>query len=285
MLFSEAANKFMNYQEVTTSEGNFRYLTSKMAILHAFFDDMPVTMIDENTIIDFIKEQRLRNPELSNSSMNKYISLLRRVLKEQAGLIVEFQKLRENKPSIEIVPKKLVDRIFKHYEAHLSNRHNLRNYIMFRVLLETGLRINELLNLRVSDVNTDMRTIHVRITKTKEERYVFISEKTVGLLQVYVYKYLINGYIFQNVDGSKLDYKALNKSIERLKRRLKIKQSISPHKWRHTFATNYIAKGGDTASLQKLLGHRNLSTTEKYLHLSVDILRKRYEEIMQNSDF
>ncbi len=97
---------------------------------------------------------------------------------------------------------------------------------------------------------------------------------------MFVYKYSMKGYLFQNKHGNKITYRSVETAIRRLKVKLDIEHSISPHKWRHTFATNYISNGGDTASLQKILGHKNLSTTEKYLHLNVEILRKRYQETM-----
>lgn len=208
---------------------------------------------------------------------------MKREIKTQTGRVITFDKLRQNKPTIEVIPKRTIKRIFNHYENNLNNQVDLRSYIMFRLLLETGVRIYELLNIKVEDIHKELLTIHVKITKTKEERFVLISKTTMGYIEIYIYKYLIKGHLLQNLSGNKLSYRAVDKLISRLKRKLRINRSISHHKWRHTFANNYIANGGDTASLQRLLGHRNLSTTEKYLHLKFDLLRKRYYEIMDNS--
>ena len=280
MTYDEALKNYMAYAEVMTSEGNVRYLESKAKITSEYFGSKEVTSIDRLSLLEFIKAQRNRNPNITNSTINKYIELVKRVLKQECGIKLVFAKLKEDKKTIEVVPQKVIDRIFSHYESNLNNKYYLRNYIMFRLLLETGLRITELLNLKIANIDYDLNVIHVQVTKIKEDRYVFFSSRTKELLKIFIYKYLITGYLLQNTKGEPLEYRTVDKMILRLKRKLQITQSISPHKWRHTFATRYISNGGDTASLQKILGHKSLSTTEKYLHLNVDILRKRYEETM-----
>ena len=280
MLFSEALDSFLSFQEATSSKGNYGYLKSKIKTIRHFMGELKIDDINRSSGTDFIKKVRERNPSISESTINKYIDIIKRVLKVECEIHYKFPKLKENKRTIEVVPDEVVERIFKHYQKNLTNKYNLRNYILFMLLLETGMRINELLNIKVENINFNLRTIHLKVTKTKEERYSFFSEKLNNLIHLYTYKYLVTGYLFQNNSGKPMEYHSLEKSIRRLKNRLKIQQSISPHKWRHTFATNYIRLGGDTATLQKLLGHNNLSTTEKYLHLNVDILRKRYIQVM-----
>jgi site-specific recombinase XerD len=68
--------------------------------------------------------------------------------------------------------------------------------------------------------------------------------------------------------------------VHRLKVRLGIQESISPHKWRHTFATHFLHRGGNLETLRLILGHTNLKTTQKYLHLTKDNVREEYEKIM-----
>lgn len=280
MKFSEAIEKFMKLQRAETSDGNYRYLKDKFNMISKYLGDYETTSIDEYVVADFTQAQKDRNPNISVSSLNKYRALIKRVLKHICNQDVEVKKLKENKKTIEVVDQVTIDKIFGYYKQHLESESKLKYYLLFRLLLNTGLRINELLHVKISDIDFKINTIHVRITKTNEERWVFYDNETSIILQSYIFKYLIRGYIFQKGDGTPMDYKTIQKSITRLKRLLNINQSISPHKWRHTFATNYIRHGGDTASLQKILGHSNLSTTERYLHLNLDLLRKRYLEIM-----
>jgi site-specific recombinase XerD len=72
--------------------------------------------------------------------------------------------------------------------------------------------------------------------------------------------------------------------VHRLKVRLKLTESITPHKWRHTFATNYVNKGGNLETLRLILGHTSLKTTQKYLHLSKKNLLDEYTKVMRNTD-
>jgi site-specific recombinase XerD len=73
---------------------------------------------------------------------------------------------------------------------------------------------------------------------------------------------------------------AIESLLYQLKKRCQIKDNITPHKWRHTFATQFLRKGGDLETLRMLLGHTNLKTTQKYLHLSQDDIQKTYHHIM-----
>lgn len=272
----------MKLQKAETSEGNHRYLKDKFKIILTYLGEYDCSSIDEYVVADFTQAQKERNPSISISSLNKYRALVKRVLKNICNQEIAVKKLKENKKTIEVVDQVTIDKIFSYYKQHLESENKLKYYLLFRLLLNTGLRINELLHVKVGDVDFKINTIHVRITKTNEERWVFYDNETSIILQSYIFKYLIRGYIFQRADGSPMEYKTIQKSITRLKRALNIKKSISPHKWRHTFATNYIMNGGDTASLQKILGHSNLSTTERYLHLNLDLLRKRYLEVMND---
>ena len=72
--------------------------------------------------------------------------------------------------------------------------------------------------------------------------------------------------------------------VHRLKKRLKLNESITPHKWRHTFATDYVNKGGNLETLRLILGHSSLKTTQKYLHLSKKNILDEYTKVMRNTD-
>lgn len=72
--------------------------------------------------------------------------------------------------------------------------------------------------------------------------------------------------------------------VYRLKIKLKLTESISPHKWRHTFATNFLRKGGDLETLRMLMGHTSLKTTQKYLHLTKENIIDEYTKVMRNTD-
>jgi integrase/recombinase XerD len=104
------------------------------------------------------------------------------------------------------------------------------------------------------------------------------------ILFSYIGKYIKKDkYLFPGISPTKhIRSESIYKALIRLQKRLGIDQSISAHKFRHTFAKRYIKKGGDLSSLQSLLGHTELSTTEMYLRFNIDELKQAYDNIMSN---
>ncbi len=190
---------------------------------------------------------------------------------------MEFDKLPEINKIIEIIPEDIVNQIFAHYRRNQQNKVKQRNYIIFRLFRETGLRLSELLHLKVSDFNFQRNTIHVKKTKTNVERYVFFSQETKDLLIVYIQSAKLDYYLFIDfLTGDILKGDSIETMCKRLRRVLEIKISINPHKWRHTFASNFVKQNGNMEVLRQIMGHASLKTTQKYLHINVDDLHKEY---------
>ena len=283
MKLNQAIEKYEKYITVTRSKGTLRFLKGKTSILSKYLGKCECDDISDDMILDFIIKQQKRNPNLANRTMNKYVQTLNQVVRYATGRTIKFDKMPENKKTIKTISKEIQDKIYDHYENNQSNIILLRNYIMFRLLLETGLRISELLSLRVNDFYFSTGTIHVRITKTNEERYVFYSKKTSQLLSKYVVASKISNELFIDfVTGEVLSVFGVESICQRLAHKLGINQSISPHKWRHTFATHFIRKSGNLEVLRQILGHTNLATTQKYLHINKDFLHEEYFRIYNN---
>ena len=133
------------------------------------------------------------------------------------------------------------------------------------------------------DFNTN--SILVTTTKTKKDRIVFFTDKTAELLIDYITKFYLTQYIIINFKTrAVLNKHAVMCICRRLKNVIKLKQSITHHKWRHTFATNFLKQGGDIESLRLILGHAKLSTTQRYLHLDTDYLRIQYLKTQRHMD-
>lgn len=148
---------------------------------------------------------------------------------------------------------------------------------MFRLLLDTGLRINELINLKVENIDFDTNTIHAKVTKTKRERYTFFTSESHLMITKFIIANHIKEYLFIDFKTKeKLKVDPVETICYRLKNKLNITVPISPHRWRHTFATNFLKKSRDIEVLRLILGHRNLSTTHKYLHLDKEYLYEIY---------
>jgi integrase/recombinase XerD len=152
----------------------------------------------------------------------------------------------------------------------VSSARNLKTRLIVRLLSETGMRANELLNVRVEDVDLERNMIRLRMTKNGEERVVFFTDETKTLLEKYL-KRVNSGLLFP------MTYQALYKTIRRLGERIGI-NGLRPHMLRHSFATNAIRKGMPLPAVQRLLGHKDIKTTQIYTHLVLEDLQEAYKK-------
>lgn len=149
-----------------------------------------------------------------------------------------------------------------------------RNLLLISFMLDCGLRVSEVLDLHVDDIQTDLHIIKVR-GKGNKERLVPLSDITL----YYFYNYLsvvqeISSILFFDVRGNKLTTSAVRRILINLKRKLGY-QKLHPHYLRHTFATYYLINGGDPLSLQVILGHSTLYMTEQYVHIAKQVVIAR----------
>lgn len=154
---------------------------------------------------------------------------------------------------------------------------SLRNRAILDFLYSEGLRVSELVNIKMEQINFTDKTLRV-LGKGKKERIVPIGEKAFRSLKDYLKERKKKGwdgkdYVFLNNRGEKLT----TRSIELLVKKF-AKRDITPHSLRHSFATHLLEGGADLRSIQKLLGHESLSTTQKYLHLNFDKLAYIYDK-------
>lgn len=163
----------------------------------------------------------------------------------------------------------------------LTDEFNIRNRLIIELLYATGLRVSELSNLKIADFNFKTKEIRV-IGKGSKERIVFFGEYANEVLLLYLKEARpklskqSNEYLLLNKNGTKLSTRGIELVIEKVIKELSIKHHISPHTLRHTFATDLLNNGADLKSVQELLGHSSLSTTQIYTHLTNERLRSVY---------
>ena len=147
--------------------------------------------------------------------------------------------------------------------AKTLKKKSKRDYVMFQVLLGTGLRATELLNIKVSDIDFTERKIRI-IAKGDKERYVYFRKGIANLLLDYLSENKItDGYVFCNRSGKQISQSYLNKIFRLLREELDIPY-LQPHACRRTCATNALNNGADITDVQKMLGHSSITTTQIY---------------------
>jgi site-specific recombinase XerD len=208
--------------------------------------------------------------QASSTTVNDYFRALRTFFNwlEREELIIEnpFMNLKTpkvDKKIIQALSPTEIDRLFK--LCSRKSAIDVRNKAILSVFLDTGLRISELADLTLDDVNMDNASLLVRNGKGGKQRIVRIGVKAQKALWKYVsvYRKGSGNKLFLNRSGDSLGLLGIKILIKRLGDKAKVK--LHPHKLRHTFAISFLHAGGDVFSLQFLLGHNTLSMTQRYL--------------------
>jgi integrase/recombinase XerD len=173
-------------------------------------------------------------------------------------------------------------------QPDLATPYGLRDRAMIEVLYSTGLRVSELVGLRVFDL--DMRTGCLRcVGKGDKERLVPVGRKAMAAVQQYLgtgrpaligrrqQGTLATPFLFINRSGAKISRIGVWRILAQCGRRAGIRTSLSPHKLRHSFATHLLERGADLRSVQLMLGHADISTTQIYTHVVEERLKQVYK--------
>ena len=166
----------------------------------------------------------------------------------------------------------------------------LRNRAMFETLYSTGIRVSELAGLDVQDIDFQEHVIRVK-GKGGHERMVPIGKTALSSIEAYrkqieskdrvtqsQAKIVSGDPLFLNKFNTRLSVRSIARILEKITRECGIAIPVSPHAFRHTFATHMLDAGADLRVVQELLGHKSLSTTQKYTHVSIDRLMEAYDK-------
>lgn len=157
----------------------------------------------------------------------------------------------------------------------------LRDASILELLYSTGIRVGELVNIKIKDIDFNGNRIKI-LGKGNKERYVLFGDKCKKLLNKYLSEsrtQLIkqsNDYLYLNTRGTPISIRTTEKMVDDVVKRSSVKFNVSPHTLRHTFATHMLDNGADLNSVGELLGHSNLNTTAVYTHVSNERLKNVY---------
>jgi len=179
-----------------------------------------------------------------------------------------------------------VDEIFRLLDGIRTDRlPDLRNRAIFETLYSSGLRVSELAGMNTTDVDFEEGTVRV-LGKGAKERIVPIGAKALQAIKDYRARLAHRdgvapdavGPMFCNRDGGRLTARSVARILDALVERCGLITPVTPHTLRHSFATHLLDAGADLRVVQELLGHRSLSTTQKYTHVSIDRLMEAYDK-------
>jgi integrase/recombinase XerC len=290
---AEAVQKFLQYlmDERHFSEHTVKAYNSDLQALLTYLNKENITLIKD--IEFFILRGYVANlfdKEYSKSTIERNIASLKSFYK----FLIKKGFLEENPAKQLKFPRKEkklfnvfnIDDIFlllsKPDRSEISG---LRDALILELLYATGLRVSELISLNISDIDFTGKRLRV-LGKGKKERIIPLSDYHIDLITDYIKKRNtlcgnkeINGnQLFINKYGGRLTDRSVRRILEKYLTLCGLPLYYSPHSIRHTFATHLLENGADLRSIQELLGHSSLSTTEKYIHLNLVKLLDTYDK-------
>ncbi|OYT40900.1 MAG: integrase [Desulfurococcales archaeon ex4484_58] len=245
-----------------------------------YIGDKPLKEISLRDVISW-RNYRLRNGFRKNKVVDRnawkttlhYYTLFLNRFFEWLGLNIRIPKIRKPPRKINTLRRDEIKKLLDAARDPLDK-------IIVKLILDTGLRSREILELRVEDIDFNNKTIHVKGSKYGRERIVVITKETLDLIKAWI---KLND-LKPRDKLIPLTYSGLYKRLKTLAKRAGIDVSkIRPHILRHTFATEALRRGLNIYSLQRLLGHSDIRTTQIYLHLTIEDIRREYEKIMENN--
>jgi len=250
-----------------------------------FVDNYPDENVDHQTIRAYIVTiyKNLKKSSLSRkiSSIKVFFKFLKRkgYTNENTALVIKNPRVEKHLPKFYTI-----DEMF-HFLDFLprEGRLHIRNRAIFELMYSTGMRAQEVLNLNVGNLQLEERWVKVR-GKGGKERIIPFGEKAKDALEEYIKilkekgGYSAHKPLFINRWGNRLSYRGLLKIMKKHQIRAQLFKNLSLHGIRHSFATHLLDSGADLRSIQELLGHTKLSTTQKYTHISMDKLMEIYDK-------
>ena len=176
-----------------------------------------------------------------------------------------------------------IDEVDKLLDVKLENAFDYRNKAMLELMYATGLRVSELINLTYQNIDLEKKIVRC-FGKGNKERIVPIGSTATKYLRLYLDEYrhalqkrTICDNLFLNNHGKKITRQGFFKMLKKQAEEKDIKENITPHMLRHSFATHLLNNGADLRSIQMMLGHENISTTGIYTNVSKDKLKENYD--------
>lgn len=233
---------------------------------------------------------QLHKAGLTNSSIARYFSslkgfftflLLSHYIEKNPMEKISPPKLRKTLPEVLTINE--IDAVFK--VPNVEDKFGLRDRAILEVLYACGLRVSELINLKISDLFLSDDAIRV-FGKGSKERIVPIGRSAISWLEEYFSKSRVllekksksENYVFLNTRGTKLSRMGIWKIISKYVKEAGIIKPVHPHTFRHSFATHLVEGGADLRAVQEMLGHADISTTQIYTHLDRDFVKQEHKK-------
>ena len=286
--FLECIEEFLNYLYIDKkySENTIQSYERDLMKYYEFLGQPELEQVKKEDIkryLAYLKEQHLGDKTMSRNisclrSFYKFL-LMERMIQKNPIVLIAIPKIRKSLPSVlsEEEVEKLLD-------VPLTDHYSYRNKAMLELMYATGLRVSELVNLELNDIDFYTDTVRT-LGKGSKERIIPLGDYAKEALRIYIedhrpkmMKRTPNNYVFVNNHGNKMTRQGFFKILKKLAKEKEIKTPFSPHTLRHSFATHLLNHGADLRSIQELLGHSDISTTQIYTHVTNERVKQEYDD-------
>lgn len=259
-----AFTKFIDQLKLKAySKNTIRTYTTEFAHLLKTLKNHSVNNLTEDRLKDYflycLKKENIKENHL-NSRINAIKFYFEKVLHKPKMF---FDTPRPKTPKLlpKMLTKTEIKKIFKHTE-------NPKHLLMLQLCYGMGLRVSEIVNLRVSHINSEDMLVLIAGAKGKKDRYVNLPDTVLQLLRNYYKQYKPKEYLFEGQYGGAYTIRSVQAVFKQAMKKANINKTIGIHGLRHSYATHLIESGADIRFLQELLGHNSIKTTQIYTHVT-----------------
>lgn len=277
---------FIKYLNVVKKDSDYTLINYRNDLLELYDFCTDIVNIDEVIVREYLEYMYSRG--FSRNTISRKLSSIRsfyNYLVREEVVIKNYFRDISNPKRAKALPKYAKDndleKMFSSFDK--SKSIDQRNLLILEMLYATGVRVMELVNIKLNDIDRYNNSIKI-MGKGSKERVVFYGAYAEDILEIYLKdgrNKLLKGkdcdYLFVNKFGKALSCRYIRKMIDDVVRKCGIDYHISPHTLRHTFATDMLNAGADLMSVKELLGHTSIDTTSIYTHVSQEQIKKVYE--------
>lgn len=270
-LQKDKVDQFKNYlQSKRYSESTIGTYADALSTFLRFYANKAFSEIDNSDVIKFNNDYILQN-KFSSSYQNQVVNAIKLFFRTIENKVMETEKV--HRPRTEkLLPNVLSKEEIK---AILNAPSNIKHKAMLSLIYSCGLRRSELLNLKISDIDSKRGLIIIRQAKGKKDRVVPLSVKILDLLRQYYTAYKPKDWMFEGQSGKgQYDERSLQQVLKQSIEKAKIKKPVTLHWLRHSYATHLLENGTDLRYIQEILGHSRSTTTEIYTHVGNHNIQK-----------
>lgn len=234
-----------------------------------YFKDIDVDVLTEKQIVQYINHQVIER-KISVSYQKQLVAAIKFWYVHILGKNLNLDFLYPDRSELKIPV------VFSQQEIKkiLNACENIKHKAILATIYSCGLRLSELTNLMINDIDSNSMKVIIRRGKGNRDRCVMLSEKLLILLRIYFKEYKPKLYLFEGQSGGKYSERGVQQVMKKSLLKAGIKKQGSVHTLRHSYATHLIEQGIDIRFVQELLGHKNIKTTMIYTHLTDTAKRK-----------